>query len=95
MIDWTKVIEQTLAQAPAIIVAAGAAIYKLSKIEKRQVRIEHKVNGNHRVTMKAIRAQGQLEGIKAGKQIVREDMEHATKVIAKANSRGRRRSTDK
>jgi hypothetical protein len=97
MIDWTEVIKTAL--SPATIGAIGLTYWKLRKLQfemvKNQKRIEEKVNGNHKVTMRAIKAQGKLEGIVAGKRIAHEDLDHATRAIAKAAKRGQRRSTDK
>jgi len=67
----------------------------LRDLKTQTKRIESKVNGNHKITMKAIRAQGKLEGVMKGKKEAHEEIEHVTKVLAKATKRGSRRSTDK
>jgi len=90
---------ESLKQAPAIIAAVGLAYWRIRRKQDEalanQKRIESKVNGNHKITMKAIRAQGKLEGVMKGKKEAHEEIEHVTKVLAKATKRGSRRSTDK
>lgn len=101
-LDWNKIIEQSLVNAPLIIGASAAAVYKLRKIEKNQQqalanqhRIEDKVNGNHKAAMKAIKLAGKYEGHKEARREVKEDLSDAVKTVKTAAKRGPRRATDK
>lgn len=91
MIDWNKVIEQALGQAPAILGGAALIIAalrpKLNKMEKNQDRIEAKADGNHARALEAVR------------DTSRENVDQLIKAVekvlaAQSPRRGEKRSTD-
>lgn len=96
-IDWTRVIEQSLANAPLIIAAAAAAIYKLRKLEKGQQRIEAKADGQHAKVLEEVKKAGRYEGVQEAKQDSRLDREQIVKAVeqvlaAQSKLRGRRKT---
>lgn len=91
MIDWTKVIEQALGQAPAIMGGAALIIAalrpKLNKLEKNQQRIEEKADGNHTRALEAVKETSRY----TSDQIIKA----VEKVLsAQAPRRAEKRSTD-
>lgn len=103
-IDWNKIIEQSLAQAPAIIIAAAAAIYKLRKVEKKQDvalanqrRIEEKADGQHAKALEEIHKAGKREGALEAQAAPLYDHDQIVRVVeqvlaAQSKQRGRRRT---
>lgn len=102
-IDWNRVIEQSLAQAPAIMGGAAAIILaarrRFNRLEANQRRIEEKSDGQHAKALEEIHKAGKREGALEVQAAPLYDHEQILRVVeqvlaAQSQKRGRRR-TDK